>query len=149
MILLALNPRRRHLPAVEPNSYPMRPDKDRPSTWVKYRNGLCDGCYGTCCTMPVEVHLSDLIRLGLTNEDEAKGSIKKVAKRLIKEKVILSYRSGTELFMLSAKPNGDCYFLDSKSRLCTVYEKRPDVCRKFPEIGPRPGFCPSLSKKNT
>jgi Fe-S-cluster containining protein len=121
----------------------MKPDKDRPSTWVKYRNGLCTGCIGACCTMPVEVKTSDLIRLEVTSEDEISGSIKKVAKRLIKEKIVSSYRAGTDLFMLAAKPNGDCYFLDSKTRLCTVYEKRPDVCRKFPEIGPRPGFCPA------
>jgi uncharacterized protein len=91
--------------------------------------------------MPVEVQTSDLIRLGVASVDEV--SNKKIAKRLMKEKIVSSYRSGTDLFMLAAKPNGDCYFLDSKTRLCTVYEKRPDVCRKFPEIGPRPGYCPA------
>ncbi len=92
--------------------------------------------------MPVEVKLSDLIRLGVTDEDEAAGSTKKLAKRLIKEKVVVSYRSGTEFFMLSQRSNGDCLYLDLKSRLCTVYEKRPDTCRQFPSIGPRPGYCP-------
>jgi hypothetical protein len=96
--------------------------------------------------MPVEVHLTDLIRLGVTDEDEASGSIKKLAKRLIKEKIVISYRAGTNLFMLSAKPNGDCVFLDSQTRLCTVYENRPEVCRKFPEIGPRPGYCPAIKR---
>lgn len=92
--------------------------------------------------MPVEIKLSDLIRLGLVSEDEAMHSIKKLAKRLIKEGVIVSYRQGTEFFMLAQKVNRDCLFLDSKTRLCTVYEKRPDTCRQFPSIGPRPGFCP-------
>lgn len=92
--------------------------------------------------MPVEIKISDLIRLGLTTEDEAAGSIKKLAKRLMKEGYITSYRQGTEFFMLSQKANRDCWFLDSKTRLCTVYEKRPDTCRGFPSIGPRPGFCP-------
>ncbi len=92
--------------------------------------------------MPVEVKLADLIRLGLCSEDEAAGSVKKLSKRLIKEGYIVSYRQGTEFFMLSQKANRDCYFLDSKTRLCTVYEKRPDTCRQFPSIGPRPGFCP-------
>lgn len=124
----------------------MRTDKDRPSTWVRYRNGLCDNCYGGCCTMPVEVAASDLIRLGVASEDECNSSKKKLAKKLIREKVIVSYREGTDLFMLSQKTNGDCFFQDSKTRLCTVYEKRPDVCRKFPEIGPRPGYCPAASK---
>lgn len=96
--------------------------------------------------MPVEVKLSDLIRLGVTTEDEAQGSIKKLAKRLLRQGIVSSYRHGTELFMLTQKQGRDCYFLDSKTRLCTAYEKRPDVCRKFPEIGPRPGFCPSTPK---
>lgn len=96
--------------------------------------------------MPVEVKLSDLIRLGVVAEDEAAGSIKKLAKRLSREGIISSYRHGTELFMLTQKNGRDCHFLDSKTRLCTVYEKRPDVCRKFPDIGPRPGFCPKTPK---
>ncbi len=92
--------------------------------------------------MPVEVVLDDLIRLGLVSGDEAAGSVRKIAKSLIKEKIVVSYRQSSGLFMLSQKANRDCYFLDSKTRLCTVYEKRPDVCRKFPSIGPRPGYCP-------
>jgi Fe-S-cluster containining protein len=121
----------------------IKTDKDRPSTWVKYRNGLCEGCYGSCCTMPVEVRASDLLRLGIATVDEVEGSKKKLGRRLIKERLVMSYREGTDLYMLAHKPNGDCAFLDSKTRLCTVYEKRPDVCREFPSIGPRPGFCPS------
>lgn len=117
-------------------------DVDRPSTWKPYRTEMCKGCWGGCCTMPVEVKLSDLIRLELATEDEAAGSIKKLAKRLIKEGFVVSYRQGTEFFMLSQKANRDCLFLDSKTRLCTVYEKRPETCRQFPAIGPRPGFCP-------
>ncbi len=124
----------------------MKTDKDRPSTWLKYRDGLCRGCFGSCCTMPVEVIASDLLRLGLVSEDEILGSKKKLSKRLMKEKIISSYREATGAFMLSARPNGDCYYLDATTRLCTVYEKRPGVCRKFPEIGPRPGFCPSKKK---
>ena len=30
-------------------------DVDRPDTWSRYRNGLCDNCMANCCTMPVEV----------------------------------------------------------------------------------------------
>lgn len=124
-----------------------RPDIDRPSTWKPYRTEMCEGCFGGCCTMPVEIRLSDLLRLGLTTEDEASASIKKLAKRLTKEGIISSYRSGTEFFMLTQKANRDCLFLDSTTRLCTVYEKRPDTCREFPSIGPRPGFCPGSPKK--
>ena len=97
--------------------------------------------------MPVEVRVQDLIRLGLTTEDEIQSSIKKTAKRLVKDGVLKSYREGTEFFMLSQKSNEDCYFLDSKTRLCTVYELRPETCRNFPSrVGPRLGYCPSRSK---
>ncbi len=119
-----------------------RPDVDRPSEWIRHKDSLCKGCWAGCCTMPVEVDLKDLIRLGFTTEDEAKLSPKKLAKRLIKEKIVKSYRAGTGLFMLEQKQNRDCIFL-GKDRLCTVYEKRPGVCRSFPSIGPRPGFCPA------
>ena len=93
--------------------------------------------------MPVEVKVADLIRLGIASIDEATNSIRKLAKRLKKEGFISSYREGTEFFMLTQKPNSDCYFLNSQTRLCTVYEKRPETCRQFPaEVGTRVGFCP-------
>lgn len=93
--------------------------------------------------MLLEVTIEDLVRLGVCSEDEAAGSHKKLFKRLRKEKIAMSYRDGTGLFMLQSKSNGDCQFLDSNTRLCTVYEKRPGVCRKFPSIGPRPTYCPA------
>ena len=121
----------------------MKIDKDRPSTWKKYDEKNCLNCKGNCCAMPVEVRVSDLIRLEVTTLDEADNSVKKLAKRLKKEGIITSYREGTEFFMLTQKPNSDCYFLDSRTRLCTVYNKRPDTCREFPsQIGTRVGYCP-------
>lgn len=122
-------------------------DKDRPSTWKKYEAVFCQKCRANCCTMPVEVRVKDIIRLGLATEDEFETSIKKTAKRLIKEGVIKSYREGTEFFMLTQKANDDCYFLDNKTRLCTVYDTRPETCRDFPvRVGPRIGFCPAEKK---
>lgn len=125
----------------------MKTDKDRPSTWKKYEALNCTSCRANCCAMPVEVKLSDLIRLEIATLDEAQNSIKKLAKRLKKEGFISSYREGTELFMLTQKSNDDCYFLHSETRLCTVYDKRPNTCRQFPaEIGTRVGFCPVQRK---
>jgi Fe-S-cluster containining protein len=125
----------------------MYPDKDRILTWKKYNADFCTSCLGHCCSMPVEVKAKDLIRLEITNEDEIQNSIKKTAKRLKKEGYISSYREGTEFFMLTQKANSDCFFLDSRSRLCTVYDKRPDTCRDFPSrVGPKIGFCPSEKK---
>jgi Fe-S-cluster containining protein len=118
---------------------------DFPSTWVKFKPALCEGCFAGCCTLPVEVNAADLLRLGLVGEDEITGSLKKVARRLIKEGWVASFRARTGLFTL-AEVRGGCVFLDTQRR-CTVYEKRPDVCRKFPlEVGPRVGFCPAQKR---
>jgi hypothetical protein len=46
-------------------------DVDSPGTWTRYRAGLCDSCQANCCTMPLEVRLPDLVRLGLVDAFEA------------------------------------------------------------------------------
>ncbi|MEK6627487.1 MAG: YkgJ family cysteine cluster protein [Bdellovibrionota bacterium] len=121
----------------------MKVDKDRPSTWKKYDALNCTRCRANCCSMPVEVKAADLVRLQIATNDEVENSIKKLAKKLKKEGYISSYREGTEFFMLTQKTNSDCYFLNSQTRLCTVYEKRPETCRQFPsQVGTRIGFCP-------
>jgi len=120
-------------------------DKDRPSTWLRYRDGLCNNCNAGCCTMPVEVKAEDLFRLELISEDEMRASPKKLFKRLSKDGYLKSFRASTGLYMLEQKSNSDCVFL-GEDRLCTVYEKRPEVCRLFPSIGPRPNFCPAQKK---
>jgi Fe-S-cluster containining protein len=95
----------------------------------------------------VEADAADMVRLGLISADEAGGSLKKSARRLISEGVVHSFRASTGLFTLAQTPAGDCINLDPVARRCTVYEKRPNVCRQFPaEIGPRVGFCPAQDK---
>jgi len=121
------------------------PDKDRPSTWKLYKQGMCEGCNGNCCTMPVEITREDLVLMGLADPDPHVESDKKVYKRLSKEGILKSYRAGSGLFMLMQKSNDDCIYLD-QNRLCKIYELRPQVCRMFPSIGPRPGFCPQEAK---
>ncbi|MAK88221.1 MAG: Fe-S-oxidoreductase, partial [Pseudomonas sp.] len=37
-------------------------DPERLETWVRYSAGLCRDCHATCCTLPVEVRIDDLIR---------------------------------------------------------------------------------------
>src|SRR5687767_7949833 len=102
-------------------------DKDKPWTWKSYKNGMCEGCYGSCCTMPVEVKGEDLVLLGVLSQDELDRSIKKAAKKMMKEGWVRSFRSETGLFQLQSRPNGDCVFLHPQTRLCTRYEKRPGV----------------------
>ena len=71
--------------------------------------------------MLLEVTIEDLVRLDLCDMDEFDRSPKKLFKRLKRERVAMSYREGTGLFLLQSKANSDCQFLDSVTRLCTVY----------------------------
>jgi Fe-S-cluster containining protein len=120
---------------------------DRLSNWSRFRPSLCKGCWAGCCRLPVEAGAADLVRLGLLEEDEATGSLKKAARRLLAAGKIKQFRASTGIFTLSQTPDGDCIFLGAKDRMCTVYDKRPSVCRRFPEeIGPRPGFCPAATQ---
>jgi Fe-S-cluster containining protein len=118
-------------------------DVDRPATWTKYRNGLCDDCAANCCTMPVEVKLPDLVRLGLVDDFEAQHEpAKQIAKRLTKAGLIEHFNFKNSIFTLARRASGDCHYLDALTRRCTVYEKRPNTCRLHPQVGPRPGHCP-------
>ncbi len=96
--------------------------------------------------MPVEVSVEDLVRIGIVAVEETQGSLKKLARRLEKEGFIKSFRAATGLFLLAQRSGRECVFL-GPDRLCTVYEKRPDVCRGFPTaLGPRVGNCPYKKK---
>ena len=95
--------------------------------------------------MPVEVYKVDLIRLGLTDEFEYDLSPKKLAKRLIKEKIIRSFNGKLGVFTLEQNAFSECIFLD-QNKNCSVYDKRPETCRNHPTIGPRSGFCAYLKK---
>lgn len=110
-------------------------------TWVRYSKGLCGSCRGTCCNLPVEVRFNDLERLGLVDAFEAGEPLKQVAKRLLKDRTIEHINQKSGVMILARLANGDCHYLDQKSRLCTVYQNRPDTCRNHPQTGPRPGYC--------
>ena len=116
-------------------------DIDRLDTWQKYRKGLCDSCNASCCTLPVEVRLDDLIRLELVDEFERGEPLKQIAKRLQREGVVERFHQKSGVFTLSRMSNDDCLFLDARNRRCTVYDRRPATCRNHPQVGPRPGFC--------
>jgi len=118
-------------------------DVDRPETWTKYRSGLCDDCAANCCTMPVEVKLPDLVRLGLVDDFEAEHEpAKQIAKRLTKAGLVEHFNFKNSIFTLARRASGDCHYLDAVTRRCKVYEKRPNTCRLHPQVGPRPGHCP-------
>ena len=116
-------------------------DPERLETWVRYSAGLCRDCHATCCTLPVEVRIDDLIRLELVDVFERDEPAKNIAKRLQKEGIVERFNSKSEIFTLQRMSNNDCLYLDRKTRFCTIYDKRPDTCRNHPKIGPRPGYC--------
>jgi Fe-S-cluster containining protein len=121
---------------------------DDTSTWTKYTKKLCNSCMGSCCSLPVEVKTADLIRMGLMDEFELEEHPKFIARRLMKEQIVEHYHNKSETFTLSRMANGDCLYLDSRSRRCTIYEKRPDTCRNHPQIGPRPSYCAFMPKSS-
>lgn len=114
---------------------------DRIETWSRYNRDMCSSCNSTCCTMPVEVRISDLIRIGVVDDFERSEPPKNIAKRLQKEGLIERFNAKSGIFTLTRMSNDDCMYLDRKTRLCSIYEKRPDTCRNHPRIGPRPGYC--------
>lgn len=116
-------------------------DRERPETWLRFEKHLCASCHATCCTMPVEVRLDDLIRLGLADEFERGEPLKSIARRLQREGIIDHFHQRSGVFTLARRSNDDCLFLDATSRRCTVYERRPATCRNHPQVGPRPGHC--------
>jgi Fe-S-cluster containining protein len=123
-----------------------RVDIDEISTWTKHKQRLCPTCRANCCTMPVEVKIPDLVRMGAISEFEANEPIKKIAKKLKKDGVIEHLYFKKQIFTLVRFANNDCLCLDPIRRKCKIYKKRPDTCRNHPRIGPRPGFCPYEKK---
>lgn len=116
-------------------------DIDRLDTWARYNKDMCYSCHSTCCTLPVEVRLSDLIRIGVMDAFEKDEPAKNIAKRLQKDGIVERFNQKTGIFTLTRLSNNDCLYLDRKTRLCTIYDQRPDTCRNHPRVGPRPGYC--------
>jgi uncharacterized protein len=121
-------------------------DITRPSTWTRFEPKRCSGCEGHCCKLHVDATLDDLRRMGCVADTEAMTSPKKIAKKLRDQKIIQSYNPNARTFRLAQRENLECVFLNSETKLCTIYERRPNVCRDFPDVGPRPGWCPASKK---
>ncbi len=116
-------------------------DPGRTETWLRYEKRLCGSCQATCCSLPVEVRLDDLIRLGLADEFERGEPLKAIARRLERSGVIDHFHQRSGVFTLARRSNDDCLYLDAQTRRCSVYERRPATCRNHPQVGPRPGYC--------
>ncbi len=118
----------------------------KPSSWPKYKKGMCDTCMAGCCMLIIEVTHDDLIRLKLTDAWEIENCLKDLIKRLKKLKIIKRYNSKNGKFIFGKKKSSDCIFLDNNRR-CMEYKNRPEVCRNHPVIvSPKKGFCPYIPK---
>ncbi|WP_101758942.1 YkgJ family cysteine cluster protein [Oceanicoccus sp. KOV_DT_Chl] len=117
-------------------------DIDNTITWSPWKKRLCDNCSSLCCTLPVEVHTTDLVRMGLIHPFEMEEPAKNIAKRLKKAGIISHLNVRDSIFTLAQHSSGDCLYLNRETRRCTIYPTRPETCRNHPAIGPRPGFCP-------
>ncbi len=80
--------------------------------------------------------------MGLIAPLDAVGSLKKIARELEQDGIIEHYSPAQSLFTLARQANSDCVFLDAQTRRCTIYDVRPAVCRRYPQVGPKPGYCP-------
>lgn len=121
-------------------------DLDKPFTWLKYKDGLCDDCIGTCCKLQTDLTLDELIRMGVLTEFYRDEPIRKTAKQLKKEGIVKLFNLKKEIFTLAQRENHDCIFLDDETRKCTVYEGRPDTCRDHPKVGSKLGHCAYIKK---
>jgi Fe-S-cluster containining protein len=121
-------------------------DIERTETWVPWRKKLCNDCMALCCRLPVEVRNADLLRMELIDSFEVNDPPKAIAKRLMKAGIVAHVNIKEAIYTLVQHSSGDCMYLDRTSRRCTIYDKRPDTCRKHPEVGPRPGFCAHVSR---
>ena len=50
-------------------------------------------------------------------------------------------RTSAGLLVMARDEDGWCVALDAAQGLCSIYETRPDVCRRFVEAGP---YCKSV-----
>ncbi|MGA3828201.1 YkgJ family cysteine cluster protein, partial [Pseudomonas chlororaphis] len=80
----------------------------------------------SCVALPGEVKIKDRVGVGIVDEFERGEPVKNIAKRLQKEGIVERYNQKSEIFTLQRMSNNDCLYLDRKSRLCTIYDKRPE-----------------------
>lgn len=120
----------------------------QPKTWVRYKPSNCTKCMAGCCSLPLKVDSEDLYHMGFLKMEEVNGPLKRIANRLIKQGIIRSYSDRTGLFLVQRHKNNDCIFLGA-NRLCTIYDRRPYVCRSYPKYSVREGYCPYKKKRST
>lgn len=107
----------------------------------------CNGCVSSCCSLEVDITKTEF------NTLEKLGHIDSIITRseiFIKEfpqyknrRDFLDEMNGDTFAVIKQRPDGFCQLLDVESRLCSVYDNRPNVCRDFEANGP---MCKSIKK---
>jgi hypothetical protein len=87
--------------------------------WLPFKKEMCETCVGTCCFMPVELMIPDLITLDILQEFHLELAIKEQIKEALKHPAIKRYTASTEKFTLNQKPDGSCFYLTKKA-MCSV-----------------------------
>jgi len=94
----------------------------------------CAKCPAYCCSYPeIEVTARDVERLARHFGLRPREAEERFTKYDAREKVRSLRHRKDRIF------DSVCTFLDQKTRRCTVYESRPNVCRGFPD-SPRCGY---------
>ena len=87
----------------------------------------CIACPGYCCAYPViQVNRDDVSRLAKHH---------KLTYNEARERFTLKESPRIRRLKMTADPvfrSDSCMFLDKKTRSCTVYEGRPEICRDHP-----------------
>ena len=80
----------------------------------------CKGCGNCCCETEMTLSARDIARIIKNSHDSLKP-------------IDFTKKTNDGLFQLK-NVKGRCYFLDSKSQICKIYEVRPQGCRFYPLI---------------
>jgi len=92
--------------------------KQRKKKQIKreWSNSLCKGCPSICCT-DLAIH---------TTKPRTKDEIFEMKWHLQYDTVSVCIRNLRWFLVVK----GSCIYLDPKNRCCTIYDKRPDRCRR-------------------
>jgi hypothetical protein len=95
----------------------------------------CIKCIGSCCALKVDVNRGEynkLVKMNLENN-----LTKNITNFIIEhpefkgKEDVLDEMYEDRYAVINLGKDGYCAFLNRKTRLCEIYEDRPDVCRKF------------------
>ncbi|MGN6151527.1 MAG: YkgJ family cysteine cluster protein [Lysobacteraceae bacterium] len=81
----------------------------------------CRNCDAVCCRLTVVLQPEDRIPRHLTAHTDA------------------------GLHVMARDEDGWCVAVDAANGMCSIYETRPDVCRRFAEAGP---YCRSIRSEH-